>query len=96
MKKMFAFAGVLTVLLHIGYAIYFYTVYEANTTYLPALPENSTVLSQETSFVGKVGPQTAFDPAAFLQDLFLWSVPLTFIALLLLFSLMHRIRRRIS
>lgn len=93
MKKTFAFAGILTVLLHIGYAFYFYA---ANATYQPALPENSTVLSQDTSFVGKVGPQTAFDPAAFLQDLFLWSVPLTFIALLLLFSLMHRIRRRIS
>ncbi|WP_026834291.1 hypothetical protein [Exiguobacterium undae] len=96
MKKMFAFAGILTVLLHIGYAFYFYTSYEANATYQPALPENSTVLSQDTSFVGKVGSQTAFDPAAFLQDLFLWSVPLTFVGLLLLFLLIRRIRRRIS
>ncbi|RJO95142.1 hypothetical protein D3D03_15375 [Exiguobacterium sp. RIT452] len=96
MKKMFAFAGILTVLLHIGYAFYFYTSYEANATYQPALPENSTVLSQDTSFVGKVGSQTAFDPAAFLQDLFLWSVPLTFVGLLLLFLLIRRIRRHIS
>lgn len=96
MKKMLVFAGILTVLLHTGYAFYFYTTYEANATYQPALPENSTVLSQDTSFVGKVGPQTAFDPAAFLQDLFLWSVPLTFVSLLLLFLLMRRIRRRIS
>ena len=96
MKKMFAFAGILTVLLHIGYAFYFYTSYEANATYQPALPENSTVLSQDTSFVGKVASQTAFDPAAFLQDLFLWSVPLTFVGLLLLFLLIRRIRRRIS
>lgn len=96
MKKMLVFAGILTVLLHTGYAFYFYTTYEANATYQPALLENSTVLSQDTSFVGKVGPQTAFDPAAFLQDLFLWSVPLTFVSLLLLFLLMRRIRRRIS
>lgn len=96
MKNMFVFASVLSVLLHIGYVFYFYTTYEANVTYLPALPENSTVLSQDTSFVGKVGPQTAFNPAAFLQDLFLWSVPLTFVGLLLLFLLIRRIRRRIS
>ncbi|WP_393964596.1 hypothetical protein [Exiguobacterium sp. S22-S28] len=94
MKKMFAFAGILTVLLHTGYAFYFYTTYEANATYQPALPENSTVLSQETSFVGKVGPQTAFDPAAFLQDLFLWSIPLTFVALTALLFLIRTIRRR--
>ncbi|WP_256442218.1 hypothetical protein [Exiguobacterium sp. s166] len=35
MKKNFVFAGGLTVLLHIGYAIYFYTVHEANATYQP-------------------------------------------------------------
>lgn len=96
MKKILSFAGILTVLLHIGYAIYFYTVYEANATYQPALPESSTVLSQDTSFVGKVSPQTVHNPAAFLQDLFLWSVPLTFVGLFLLFLLIRRIRQRTS
>lgn len=94
MKKMLAVTGVLTVLLHMGYAIYFYAVHEANATYQPALPENSTVLSQDTSFVGQVGSQTEYDPISFLKDLFLWSIPLTFIGLMALLFLIRTIRRR--
>lgn len=94
MKKLVVFAIVITVLLHIGYAIYFYAGHEANSAYQPALPENSTVLSQETSFTGTVGSQTAHDPLAFLQNLFLWSIPLTFVALTALLFLIRTIRRR--
>ena len=94
MKKLVVFAIVITVLLHIGYAIYFYAGYEANSAYQPALPENSTVLSEETSFTGTVGSQTANDPLAFLQHLFLWSIPLTFVALTALLFLIRTIRRR--
>ncbi|MCK2158951.1 MULTISPECIES: hypothetical protein [Exiguobacterium] len=94
MKKMVAFSGILTVLLHTGYAIYFNTVHEANAAYQPTLPENSTVLSQDTSFVGKVGSQTTYDPISFLKDLFLWSIPLTFIGLMALLFLIRTIRRR--
>ncbi|HBQ77428.1 hypothetical protein HNY42_02130 [Exiguobacterium sp. Helios] len=96
MKKNFVFAGGLTVLLHIGYAIYFYTVHEANATYQPTLPKNSTVLSQDTSFVGKVGSQTESDPSSFFQDLFLWSIPLTFISLMVLLFFIQNIQRRTS
>ena len=94
MKKLLVFASVITVLLHIGYAFYFYAGHEANIAYQPALPENSTVLSQETSFTGAVGSQTANDPLAFLQHLFLRSIPLTFIALTALLFLIRTIRRR--
>lgn len=94
MKKIFVFASVITVLLHIGYAIYFYAGHEANVAYQPALPENSTVLSQETSYTGTVGSQTTNDPLAFLQHLFLWSIPLTFVALTALLFLIRTIRRR--
>ena len=94
MKKMLVFASVITVFLHIGYAIYFYAGHEASVAYQPALPENSTVLSQETSFTGTVGSQTANDPLAFLQHLFLWSIPLTFVALTALLFLIQTIRRR--
>lgn len=94
MKKLFVFASVMTVLLHIGYAVYFYTDHEANAVYQPVLPENSTVLSQETSFTGTVGSQTAHEPFAFLQHLFLWSIPLTLIVFTALLFLIRTIRRR--
>ena len=95
-KKLLVFASVIAVLLHIGYAIYFYAGHEANSAYQPALPENSTVLSQETSFTGTVGSQTAHDPLAFLQNLFLWSIPLTFISLMVLLFFIQNIQRRTS
>ena len=90
MKKRIILTLVITCLLHLGFVLYL-TLQPTVATQTELL-DNATVLSEETPFTGHVGQTTAHTPIAFIQSLFLWSIPLTVVILYLLLSLLHRLR----
>jgi len=90
MKKRLIWTLGVTCLLHLGFVLYL--TLQPTVATKTELPDNATILSEETSFTGHVGQATVQTPTQFIQSLFLWSIPLTIVILYILLTLLHRLR----
>lgn len=90
MKKRIIWTLSVTCLLHLSFVLYL--TLQPTVATKTELPDNATVLSAETSFTGHVGRATAHTPIAFIQSLFVWSIPLTIVILYILLTVLHRLR----
>ncbi len=90
MKKRFIWTLGVTCLLHLSFVLYL--TLQPTVATETELPDNATVLSEETSFTGHVGQATTHTPTQFIQSLFVWSIPLTIVILYLLLTILHRLR----
>lgn len=90
MKKRIIWTLGVTCLLHLSFILYF--MLQPTVATKTELPDNAILLSEEISFTGKVGQTTTHTPIAFIQSLFLWSIPLTIVILYILLTILHRLR----
>lgn len=90
MKKRIIWTLGVTCLLHLSFVLYL--TLQPTVATKTELPDNATVLSEETSFTGHVGQATTHTPIAFIQSLFVWSIPLTIVILYVLLTILHRLR----
>jgi len=90
MKKRIIWTLGVTCLLHLSFVLYL--TLQPTVATKTELPDNATVLSEETSFTGHVGQATTHTPIAFIQSLFVWSIPLTIVILYILLTILHRLR----
>ncbi|MBF8154574.1 hypothetical protein ITJ88_14930 [Exiguobacterium sp. TBG-PICH-001] len=90
MKKRIIWTLSVTCLLHLSFVLYL--TLQPTVATKTELPNNATVLSEETSFTGHVGQTTAHTPTQFIQSLFVWSIPLTIVIFYLLLTVLHRLR----
>ncbi len=94
MKKRLIWTLGVTCLLHLGFVLYL--TLQPTVATKTELPDNATVLSEETSFTGHVGQATTHTPTQFIQSLFLWSIPLTIVILDIVLTVLHRLRSTLS
>ncbi|WP_290780696.1 hypothetical protein [Exiguobacterium sp. UBA5002] len=90
MKKRIIWTLSVTCLLDLSFVLYL--TLQPTVATKTELPDNTTVLSEETSFTGHVGQTTAHTPTQFIQSLFVWSIPLTIVIFYLLLTVLHRLR----
>lgn len=90
MKKRIIWTLGVACLLHLGFILYL--TLQPTVATETKLPDNATVLSEETSFTGHVGQATTHTPTQFIQSLFVWSIPLTIVILYVLLTILHRLR----
>lgn len=89
MKKRIIWTLGVTCLLHLSFVLYL--TLQPTVATKTELPDNATVLSEETSFTGHAGQRTTHTPIEFVQSLFLWSIPLTIVILYVLLTMLHRL-----